>query len=275
MLHLPLKLPSFSAVAAGQTANLTIPKGPTYRGLFLEYRTSGTLAVEADMSADITGIRVKVNGVVRWESSAADLIMTLKYQGFTVDAGILPIHFARPTLRTPVMEEATAWGTADVDTLTLEVDIASGATAPTLVGHALVTPDSRPLGPIIQRTKFSYAATTAGVFEVPDLPKSNGDLFAIHFASSVVTGLELLIDGSRIADVPKVVADRILKDTGRVPQANVYHFDPTFLDRTDDRIALLNRQDVRFKLTVSGAGAVPIIMETVNAPLGLPQPARR
>ncbi|HEV7368949.1 major capsid protein P2 [Arenibaculum sp.] len=270
MLHLPLKLPSFSAVAAGQTANVTVPRGPTYRQFMLDYRKAGVAATEAQMATDLTRIRIKVNGVARIDISAAHLITILKYMGFTIDAGVLPIFLAWPTARTPNYEEALAWGTRDVDTLTVEVDIAAGAGAVTLEASAWINQTSLPLGPIMQMMTINSAASAGGVFELSTLPRSNGDLASIHFFSANITGLELLIDGNRIVDAPLATLNASMKWTGRVPQANVVHYEPTWLDRYDDRVPLAGASDVRFKLNMSAAGTVPMVMCTLAAPLGIP-----
>ena len=57
------ELQAFNAVAAGQVANTVVPsKGPTYLAFFIEYKSSGTLANDVTMAADITNVQVKVNG---------------------------------------------------------------------------------------------------------------------------------------------------------------------------------------------------------------------
>lgn len=275
MLTLPLKLPNFNAVAAGQVANLTLPKGPTYRQVLLNYRKAGVAATQAQMAADLTKIRFKINGIVRWEASAADWISTLLYLGFTIDAGVLPIFFAFPTARTPIMEEALAWGTADVDTLTCEVEIAAGAGAVTLDADTIVTPESRPLGPIMQVQTIFSAASAAGTFELSTLPRTNGDLAAIHFFTPQATKVEVQMDGVNFVTADYSTLKTMYKWTGRLPQANVIHFEPIWLDRYDDRIPLQNKQDVRFKLTMGAADTVRILMMTMLAPLGIPAAAAR
>ncbi|HEV7283954.1 MAG TPA: major capsid protein P2 [Kaistia sp.] len=269
-LQLFLKLPSFNAVAAGQTANLLVPRGPTYRQVLLDYRKAGTPATEAQMRTDLTKIRFKVNGVSRIDMSGSDLIDIVKYMGFVIEDGILPVFLAWPTARTATLEDALAWGTQDVDTFTIEVDIAAAAGAVTLAATAITNPVRRPLGPIMQMNTLSFASSAAGVYELSTLPRSNGDLASIHFHSSLITGLELLVDGSRYADGELSLMNAAVKWTGRVPQTGITTFEPIWLDRYEDRIPLHDKQDIRFKLTMSAAGAVRVNMLTIAAPLGIP-----
>lgn len=269
MLILPLKLPSFNAVAAGQTANVSIPVGPTYRQFMLYYKRGAALATEAQIASDLKKIRIKINGVSQIEVSAADLITDLKYNGFSVDAGVLPIMLAWPTARTPIMEEALAWGTQNVDTLNMEVDIDPAAVAPALELVAWTTPDKRPLGPIIKITTITEAAAASGTFEYSQMPRSIGDLARAHFHSPNITNLELQINGSRYIDSPIEVINASYKWTGRVPQAGVVTYDPCWLDRYDDRVPLADKQDVRFKLNMSAAGVIRVVTYTIAAPLGV------
>lgn len=272
MLHRPMKLPSMSAVQAGATASLNIPVGPTYRQLFLLYKKAGVDATEAQMGTDLTKIRLKINGIVRFEISAADYIKLIKDQGFTINAGELPIFLSRPTARTPQLEEDGAWGTANVGTFTLEVDIASGAGTITLEAAAWTTADRRPLNGIIQLLPYTFQAATGGQFEVSTLPRGNGDLWSLYLFTSNTTGFEMEIDGVKISDAPMSVITNSRKWTGRVPQAGLFVFEPTWLDRGEDRIPLAGAQDFRVKLTLSGAETIRIYMETVIAPLGIVVP---
>ncbi|WP_298334126.1 major capsid protein P2 [Asticcacaulis sp.] len=272
MLHRPMKLPSFSAVQAGATASLNLPVGPTYRQLALLYKKAGVNATEAQMATDLIRIRLKINGSVRFDISAADYINLIKDQGFTINAGELPIFLSRPTARTPQLEEDGAWGTANVATFTLEVDIVPGAGVVTLDGVAWTTADRRPLNGIIQTLPFTYQAATSGQVEIPTLPRGNGDLWALYLFTSNMTAFEMEIDGVKISDAPMSFITNSRKWTGRVPQAGLFVFEPTWLDRGEDRIPLAGAQDFRLKLTMSAAETIRIYMDTVIAPLGIVVP---
>lgn len=266
MRHFYRTLPSFSAVAAGQTANVIIPRGPTYRGILLNYKKAGVDATEAQMKTDLTGIRVKIDGRVMWTGNATDILTLWKYMGFAVQSGFLPIWFASPTARTPLVEELLAWGTADVDVLGLEVDIAAAAGAVTLTGDAWFVDESRDLGAIIQRQILSYSAAAAGTFEIPTLPKSQGDLVALHLQSTHITKTELVVDGVQMLDGVQAGLLYSYGLTGRVPQTGWVHYEPTWLDRFEDRLPLLTVQDLRLKLTMDAADTVRIVMDTMLTP---------
>lgn len=265
------KMPSFNTVAAGSTSTVNIPKGPTYYGFDVKATIAGVVATEAEMKAQIAAVRLKVNGVTRFEASALHLIDLYKYMGKTVASGVLPLMLVDPDWKTIPAMDNLAWGTSDVDTLTFELDLAAGATIDALAVHATVLGESRPLGTIIERHKITVAPSATGTFELPDLPRTNGDLLGMHFdltGAAAADALELLINQVNIFDADLIVWNNRLTRSGRAPVTGYIHFEPTYLNRLDDKITLGRAvQDWRFKLNMTAAGSVPVIMDTINTPL--------
>ena len=121
-------LPSFAAVAAGQTATLDVPARGTYYSLMLTYTTDTVGgATQANMETEITEIRLKINGKIQRRFSAEELFDHSTYKGQTITAGKLQIYFAEPWRQTVQGEEALAWPMGDVDTFQVEVDIADNS----------------------------------------------------------------------------------------------------------------------------------------------------
>jgi len=269
MKHYIRRLPAANIVAAASTSTFQVPRGPTYRKFGLIYKSGATpaLATEATMASEIARIRIKVNGIIRFDVSGADWISLLKYYGYTITTGLLPIPLSRAYARTMAGEENTCWGTNNVETLTLEVDIAAGVTNPSLDLDALYTPEKRDLGAIIQVLTHTFTASTSGQFEISSLPKSNGSLVGLHFSSANLTALNVQLDSEDYFDADLTTLAALETDEGRVPQTNWTHLEPTLLDRFDDVWALEGVQDFRQKLTMSASGSVPIVMETLNVPI--------
>jgi len=267
MLHFFRTMPQGNVVGANSSTIFQIPLGPSYRTLYLKHSTGlGVLANEATMRANILRLRIRINGIARWDVSGDRYISMLKYYGYTIDAGVLPIVFSRKYARTMPGEENTVFGTANIETLTVEVDLGAAAT-PTLTLDSDYTPESRDLGPIVQLLENTYTAATAGTFEVSSLPKSNGSLVGMHLFSSQVTAFEMLVDNVQHYNADLATIRSAYKETGRVPQAGVQHIEPTYLDRFDDALSFAGVQDYRIKLTMAAAGSVPILTETMFVPL--------
>lgn len=271
MIRYNYKLPTFSTVGAGQTATLTLPLGPTYRGLVLKYEAGGVNAAEADMKADIKRVALKVNGTERYVATAKQLIdIQTKFYGNSVVAGMLFFPFTRDWLATIAGQDNLALGTNNVASLQLEVDIASGATTPKLTAFADVEDVPRDFGAMVEGHTYNYYAAGAQVFEISDLPKSLGDIVGLHINSAYIDGVELTINNRKVFDADLDVYKAVLKrkPSERVPQADWFHMDPLKLNRMGD-VLPMRVQDFRLKVTTSQATELPVFVETLNAPLGL------
>jgi len=267
------KLPDFSPVQAGAQAAVEVPRGPTYRTMVLSYKRGGVPATVAQIKSDILGIRLNINGITRWQATGTRLVDVLtNFYGHTMTDGLLFIDLARHDLATIIGADNLAWGTNNVQTFHIEVDIAPGAVNPELDGYAVIDPVVRDLGMIVECWELPFSTAVGGVLEVATIPASRGSLFALHAAGANVTGLEVEIDSVIFQNAPMDVLNAIYSrvPSSRVPQTDYVHFAPTYLDRLDDTLPL-SAQDWRLKLAMSAAGSVGIFMETLNAPLGRAQ----
>lgn len=99
---------NFNAVAAGQTATLNLPATRIYHGVRLVYTTvTAGGATQANMEAELTEIRIKVNGKVQRRLSAAHIFALNAYRGKAFETGLLPIFFSEPWRRT--VQQLCCW----------------------------------------------------------------------------------------------------------------------------------------------------------------------
>lgn len=186
----------------------------------------------------ITKIELKANAKVIWESDGAKLDASNMYLGGSADVTILKIDFMDRKART-----VNAWQAGAIDlsagsgitSLRLEVTIA-GATAPTLVGFADVSPPSndpaeaaiRPL--IARRHRATYVVGAAGQYAlpVPHLePAGGGSNFRrIYIYSANMNAIKTVREGVTEHELTKLQNEAAQKDNGKVPQANLFVFDP-------------------------------------------------
>ncbi|PZO86538.1 MAG: hypothetical protein DI626_06275 [Micavibrio aeruginosavorus] len=269
MFNFQRKLPSFSVVSPGSTAAVLIPRGPTYQTIVLNYKRNGVDATEAQVKSDLKQVRLKINGVTRYEVSGKHLIDIMnKYYGIGFTAGLIVIPLTRPWHKTIEGEENLGWGTKNVDTFGIEVDIDAAAVSPTLTGEALILPVERDLGLIVEVHELNFSSAVAGQFEIPNLPRGNGDMVAIHLDSANVTAAEAFLN-----QVPAIEGSAAITKsiqtwmTERSPQTGYQHLDALVRNRIADVWPLKGVEDFRLKLTMSAAGAVGLVMETMNAPL--------
>jgi len=196
-----VKLSTFGNVAADSTATVNLFVGARkYHQLLIKYK-DGTANLAA-MTTAIPRIRILINGKVQREMTFAELATINAFYGKTFDAGRISIFFSLANLRTSVGEELYGWGTSNVDTFAVEIDIAAGQTAPTLSGIAVIEDSLEPLGPIIKWKRFpGKVAGGAGEFDISDLPKLSGAYWATHLFSQYSTAVQVLVDDLKVFEV--------------------------------------------------------------------------
>lgn len=186
----------------------------------------------------ITSIQLKLNGKVVWESSGARLVASNTFLGGASDATKLKIDFMD---RKAVTVNARQVGSIDlsagsgVTSVRLEVTIA-GATAPTLNGFVDVSPPTndpaeagiRPL--LARRHAATVVVGAAGTFAlpIPHIDPSGGgsNYRRIFIYSANMTAIKTMREGVTEHELSKAQNEAAQKDNGRVPQTNLFVFDP-------------------------------------------------
>jgi len=260
------KMPGFEGVAAGQTATCRLPIGRTYEQLLVSYG-GATLA-------QLNELRIIANGeVVHRITELSKLDSLNQYEGRAAAAGVIVFDFNRFNMRTRAGEEFTGLGTGQLDdpnkitTLSMEIDIDAAAVGPTLSAKAIQSAP-RVVGQIIKTKQFIYTAGAAGEFEISDLPKGdniNKVYFGNH-AANVYT--KLVVERDNFIEFERSVAENevIQTDGVRVPQAGYVVYDPTENGNGSESLATAGVQDLRFRVTLTNAGQVPVTVEYIGAP---------
>src|SRR5690554_3428227 len=125
------RMPPFEGVQPGSQALIKLPIGRRFHHLFLIY--SGVTL------AQMTEIRILANGKVFQSFSATQRDKMNQFVGLEAANGILQIPFERMGLKNREQQELTAVNTKvpdqqgrAINALTVEIDITSDATAPSL-----------------------------------------------------------------------------------------------------------------------------------------------
>jgi hypothetical protein len=188
--------------------------------------------------AMITLIQLKANGKVIFETDGSKLDATNLYNAGVSDVTILKMDYMD---RKAITANARQAGAIDlsigsgIKSLRLEVTI-SGATTPTLVGFADVSPPSadpaeagiRAL--MVRRHRATFVVGAAGQYAlpIPHLdPAGGGSAYRrIYFFSANMTALKTQREGVVEHELTKLQNENAQKDNFKVPQANLVVFDP-------------------------------------------------
>lgn len=186
----------------------------------------------------ITLINLKANGKVIFETDGTKLDASNLYNGGTSDVTVLKIDFMD---RKAITANARQAGAIDlsiasgIKSLRLEITVA-GATSPTLVGFADVSPptddpaEAGIRGLMERRHRASFVVGAAGTFAlpIPHLdPAGGGSAFRrIFLYSANCTGFKTVREGITEHELTKLQNENAQKDNFKTPQANLVVFDP-------------------------------------------------
>jgi len=251
------KMPPFDGFAASSTATLRCPIGLTYHSILVK--------IDGPTVAQLTELRVLVNGVAMQRYNAAELLKYNVYMGAATTAEYYHLFFDRIGLLTRTGETLTAYGTGmpddptPIQTMTLEVDIASGATTTDIEAWAIQTAPSA-AGVVRKIHKFIRAVAAAGDLQVSDLPQ--GDLISSMYwvvpqASSALNMNRLRVEVNNFTIFDRTIAANavIAAQYGkRTPLTNQdFTFDTTEAGYGADAIVTQNISDLRFTGTFVAA----------------------
>lgn len=257
-------MPAFSGVAIGQTASAALPIGLTYHSLILDY-SGMTLA-------QVTEVRLKVNGKVRQTASGVDLDMINQFDripaAVAAGPGVLILPMDRWGLLTRLAREFSALGTGlpgGPENVTLEVDIDAAALGPVALSLHALQSAPRNSGMFKNLELYHYNAPAIGVFEIADLPRR--DLISrimLIDAAAAITKVVVDINGYERFNRTAIENTAIQNAGVKTAQAGMFAVDPTEQGYGADAFSFEGVTDFRLKLTMAAAEAVPIIVERLE-----------
>jgi len=260
-------LGSIAGVAAGAKLTAKIPPTGVKHGFFLRCKTSGGADLTAEqIKADLGDIIVRIKGEPKIEASATELLMIQKYFGDANVAGnisgVLPIFLTPRDLATYQERKALAWGMANVDSVTIEINVVGVAQLASLELFEYATDeDNVNLGTHLTIRRFPNSFSTTGVQDIADLVNNTPDmayrtLFIQKPGSSTITDLTVKVNGTLVYDhIPEPINDVLNEDGNRKAQTRYYGID---FSRIRDLAGMLPMKDVTdFRVSPTWATAAP------------------
>lgn len=261
-------MPAANSAVAGQTTTFRLPIGRRYHVLYLL-----GVGTAFDVS-DLTEIRVLANGKViqRFSGTHRDKMNQFDGRAAATISGTvfnLPIPFDRYGILTRAGEEETALKTGSTDpktgkvinSLSLEIDIASGPTVTSLDLYATTSEnDAANPGPgtvpfILKSTRDFNASQ---VYDIADLPRGGVqtqfiDKIAFVPSTSTLDQFKVLANQYTVFERTAALNERAQTDGIRTPIAGWYVIDRTEHGYGGDPFDLRNLDDWRVQLTPAAA----------------------
>lgn len=262
---------AFSAVGAGERANVRLPTGDG-----LGY---ARLLFQSNLApAEIGRLTVTLNTTVLIDMTGGELVMRRKYFGLPDKsaAGLFELDLRAPvgTYHTREGRDATSIVTENGDVLSIEVAIAAGAATPTLKGYAVTFAAAqrvrggtvalrRRTSMTIKRQSFQTVAT--GEVENSAMPLGPR-IQRVHIGggSGAIDHLKIERNSQVMFDSPKAINDALLEQAGRAPQGNYFHYDPTQEGYVVQDTLITASQNFIWRMNAETAGTIPFLFERLE-----------
>ncbi len=190
-------------VASPGIAVLQLDPTLTYDSIHIPYLESAAAATIAAIAAAITSVKVIRNGkqVIEWTGAELQIRnATMDSVGWAARDGFIDIFFGLPKVFSQEARLATAWGMEGVDSLHIELTIASGRTSPSFnTPHAWKWPVRKRDTAIIYNGRHTINPAI-GTNTVDNLPTEDGDYVAIHHTTANIDDLTVKMNGSPMID---------------------------------------------------------------------------
>jgi hypothetical protein len=272
--------------AASGTAILDCPTGPRrYHRVTVGVKLGNVGgATEAGMVAQISKIRIKLGSTPQREFTPQQLFNVNRTKGksptvavSTATYGYLTFFFTEPQRKSVVEREATAWGTAGVERMTIEIDFASTATTPVVKGFAYFDDVTEPPNGIVKWK--SETIQIAAIGDVPyKLDTTKGESYqAVHFIEATagdIGAIKLEWDGLKIYqdDAETFVEMRNAEDFGTVTKYRSLNLDSNSISDALPGVkktptgAIQKVGTLMSTLTMVNAANVTCVREVIGSP---------
>lgn len=275
-----IPLNNITGVAAGGRAVIDCPVDVRYHKIIARYTTATAGGpTEANMEAELTSWRLKLDGVVQREFSTAQLFDINRTKGKTPKVGATngyaTIFFSEPHRKTFVEREATAWGMQGVEKFQIEVDIASGAASPALTFFAEVDDVIEPPAGIVKwkRDVITVNATGEVTYKLdPGKGDSLQGLLFFEQAAGNIDNIRLTWDGVEMYNLNENVDDEFTATSDFTEVSALVHIAvdgnrpsdvlPSMKRLPDGRLTPINTYAT---LTMGAANNVTLIREVVGS----------
>ncbi len=259
--------PDFENVAAGGRALARIPVGSTYLESLLNCTVDDAAATRAQIESDIEYVRILVNAKEKWHLTGTQLVALAEFwrTGSVGDRGIIPFFYRRSWMQLLDNQQGPQYGTADVDSMAMEVKLAAGADINGLkLSHRQIGPSNLGTHQTLLSENRPYAAIgTQQIFDLPRDPRTR--LQGIHIQTDPTKVSRIVLKADNFTEVDTTVEELAefyrLETSPRTPQVGFVHLDFTARNLYGDSIKMtMNRLELA--VTYSEApGNVPIILD--------------
>lgn len=236
-----IELDSFTAVAAGEIANLVLANGVRYDEIHLE----------TNVPDSVEYVRLVLNATEIFKLSRVELNMLNKHDKVDGVSGYFSLPLANISALMLDSQLMTGLETGLGDNVVLEVKLASNATAPKLKAFASTSAHDGTRQLVRTFKKYTVPVTANGDVDFTSLVKG-GRVMRMFFKSANMSKLEIKQDQRTVYELTKARNDYLLKRAGKGLIANVFIFNSIKRNFPIIDSMRTDFQNLNFKISVDG-----------------------
>lgn len=250
-----INLDGFSAVGAGQVANLVLDSGPKYDEIHLQ--TNEPEKVEF--------VRLSLNAVEVFKLEKDELDMFNAYDSVEGTSGFLALPLVMNNAVPLDTKVFTGLETGPGDNVVLEVKFAADAGGPTLSAFANVSAHPGRRDVVRSFERYTVPVAADGKLDFKSIVKGPR-ILRMWFKSPNIQGLEIKQNSVVRYEMTKERNDYLLKSEGKVVPAGYFVFDPTKRNFPLVDAMRTDFQNLNFRLDVQGGGAqnIEVLVEQLE-----------
>lgn len=251
-----IKLDSFTAVAAGETANLVLNAGVRYDEIILK----------SNQISEIEKVTLTLNAVEIFSLKLEELQMFDEYNrvDYSSENHIsLPLSIEEAVLLDS--QVATGLVTGKGDNAVLEVKFSDAAVSPTLKAIASVSAHDGVRRRVRRFVRYTVPVTAAGDIDFTSLVKGP-DVMRMFFKSPLIDKLQIIQDLRVVYELEAADNDYLLDRMYKTQPVGYFVFDSIKRNYPVYDSMSTQFQNLNFKLTVAEGGAqnISVLVEQVD-----------
>ena len=257
----PELIGSMSSMVPGTQATMNIPRSHTYFSLGLHIAITGVTVTAANVATYVDKIVLRINGEPRYEIKGSQLEKYWADRNVSVADNFIPVLLSQPHMRTAAGEDVSGYGTTDVRTFEIHVELAAGAHVITKLDLYAVRGANTPLGAHYRLSTYRRSASGAGDFELNSFTRARQRIMAIYLSTDNVDDITLKADDVIIHSTKKEVREGFLNALSKRSQNGITMVDLNTSNRLEDMFEVLGR-DVRMTCNMTAAANFDVLVES-------------
>lgn len=257
----PELIGSMSSMTPGTQSTLNIPRSHTYFSLALHIAITGVTLTPANIDTYIDKITLRCNGEPRYEVKGTQLRKYWEERNVTVANNFIPVLLSQPHMRSAAGEDVSGYGTLDLRSFEIHVDLASGAHVITKLDLYAVRGANQPLGAHYRLSTYRRSSTGAGDLELNSFTRANQRIMALFLGTDQIDDITLKADDVIIHSSKKEVREGFLKALAKRTEAGQTMVDLNTSNRLEDMFEVLGR-DVRMTCKMASATSFDMLVES-------------